>query len=187
MKNRKARIFSGAAACLAASMATLGLAAQAGEPLEMQTHWRDVPGVRDIEAGRYERGVERLERRLATGRKSPWRRVPILIDLCVGYTMLAQYEKAEEACDAAVKAKWYTHISRNNRGVLNMVLGRHDAALLDFKAAAARNYQEAEGNMRRAEQTVAAIERQRKQAMYAGTMDIVDVHAVTVRNAEGNE
>lgn len=166
---------------LAVACALLALPAAADEPLVMQLHWANIAGVRQIESGHYELGVERLEARLPRA-TLPSLRAPILIDLCVGYTMLNRLEQAAAACDAAVDIGRYRQIAYNNRGVLNMVRGRLEAAIEDFHAA---NHvgvgRVARTNQRVATQRFAAITRQREQAAFARNMDVVDVSTATLR------
>ena len=145
--------------CVAAACAILACPALAGEPLEMQIHGLDVRGARDIENGRYQQGVERLEARLGAGHHAPWIRVPILIDLCVGYAMLNRLDEAAEACDEAVESGWYRSIVLNTRGVLNIVRGRYEAAIHDFPAIShgVDRSQVALENMERAQERFAAF------------------------------
>lgn len=183
MNKTKTSIASRYGPCVAAAAcAILACPAFAGEPLELQLHWLDVRGARDIERGHYQRGVERLEARLGTGRHSPRVRVPILIDLCVGYTMLNRLEEAARACDEAAASKWYTSIALNNRGVVNVVRGRYAAAIRDFRAASRSigASRVARHNMGQAEERFAAIRRQGQQALLAGNLDISDVSTPSV-------
>ncbi len=164
--------------CVAAAYAILACPALAAEPLEMQLHWLDVRGARDIEHGRYQQGVERLEARLDAGHHAPWVRVPILIDLCVGYAMLSRLDEAAQACDEAFASGWYTSIVLNNRGVLNIVRGRYEAAIHDFQAIShgVNRSQVALDNLERAQERFAALRGREPQDLSAlDTLTVNDI------------
>ncbi len=183
MKKTNASTRSRYGPCIAAACATLALSATAGEPLTLQLHWFQVPGSREMKSGNYERAVERLEARIARGNSSPSRRTAVLIDLCVGNIMLNRLEEATRVCDEATKTGWYADITYNNRGVLNMVRGRHEAAVRDFGAAVRSNGPDriARRNQRVAEERVAAIAWQRQQTVLAGNVDVRDVSTISLR------
>ncbi|MCC7259351.1 MAG: tetratricopeptide repeat protein [Gammaproteobacteria bacterium] len=163
---------------IAAVCALLTAPALAGDPLQMQLHWAEISGVRQLEFGNYERGVQRLEARLAVA-PLPSLRAPILIDLCVGYTLLKQFDDAEAACDAAIATGHYEGMAFNNRGVVHMLQGRHEAAMADFRTARG-NFSNtlARANIERAGEQIAAIERQRALAAVATNVDVNDVSTV---------
>ncbi len=171
--------------CVAALCVTLTLTAHGGEPLALQLHGLDVPGVRDIQAGRYAQGVQRLEARLAAAGYSASRRAPALIALCAGYALMYRLDAAARACDDAIRTGRDTNLAYNNRAVVNMLRGRYDAAVRDFERALHRNARDriARSNKRIATERVAAIRWQREQALAAGNSDIQDVSTATLRPA----
>lgn len=173
---------------IAAALATLALAAHASEPFELKTHRMDVSGARDIESGNYERGVRRLETGLGTRDRPASLRTPVLIDLCAGYTMLSRIEEATNACDEATSTAWYSGLSYNNRGVLNVVKGNYEAAIKDFEMAVVAGGADdvAKANLDRARQRLVEIRWQRDQVYAAGNVDVYDVNIVTVTSAEGD-
>ncbi len=172
-------------AFVTAACAAFALAAQAGEPLVFQLHWVKTSGVRDIEAGRYEQGVQRLEARLAESTAWPANRAPAFIALCTGYAMLNRLDDAANACDAAIRTERDTDLAYSNRGIVNMMRGRHKAALQDFDAALHRNAPNkvTRENKRLAMERIVAIDWQRKRAAVAGNMDIQDVSTVTLHRS----
>lgn len=182
MNNAKASRIRGWHPLAAIACTLVAAAASAGEPFYLETHWRRVPGVQDIESGNYERGVATIEARLNGRRMAPSIRVPMLINLCVGYAMLNRLEDAARACDDALETGWYRGLARNNRGVVNMVRGRHAMAIEDFRKAARSevSYRTARMNLRQAAERVAAIERQREQTRFAAVTDIVDVSTAAI-------
>ena len=110
-------------------------AALASEPVEVMMHEDDVHGAQNIEAGEYTKGIERLLRRLGSGKQAYSIRAPVLIDLCASYTMIEDFETATRYCDEAVELGWYSGIAYNNRGALNIAKGDYDSAVRDFQAA----------------------------------------------------
>lgn len=124
------------AAAAAATALALAATAHAGDEFEMMVHKDDVYGARAVEAGDFEKAIQRLERRLGDdGRQSNSIRSPVLIDLCVAYTMAGRVRDAETACDAAVETGWSSGLAYNNRGVLHVARGNYTAALQDFERA----------------------------------------------------
>ena len=109
--------------------------AHAEQAFEMMTHPAEVYGVQNIVNGEVNKGVERLETRLGSDHQPQSVRAPVLIDLCVGYTMLKDFEKASEACNQAVDIGWYSGMAYNNRGVLKIAQGDYEAAIKDFSRA----------------------------------------------------
>ena len=112
---------------LATLTLAFGQAAVADDDAAFQTvmHARDFPGAIDIEQGRFERGIARLEARLANGRLSHSVRVPLQIDLCAAYTVNGQLDKAETVCNQAVDSGWYSGMALNNRGDPQIAKGNH--------------------------------------------------------------
>jgi tetratricopeptide (TPR) repeat protein len=121
--------------CFTAIAYLFCVSAQAGEPIEMMLHKDDVYGARDIEAGNYAKGVERLLTRVVYKGQAVSRWTPIVNDLCAGYTMLKDFEAATKYCDAAVANGWATGLALNNRGALHAGMGDYENAILDFRAA----------------------------------------------------
>jgi Flp pilus assembly protein TadD len=152
----------------AALSAGITLAANA-DPFELKTHSMDVRGVRDIENGDYERGIARLQSQLGPRPRVPSVEVPILIDLCAGYVMANELEKATRVCDRAANSKWYTGLAYNNRGVLNIAKGRYETAIRDFEMALQTGGPRTvvERNLTRAQNRVAAIRRQQESGQLA--------------------
>lgn len=144
------------------------LAANA-DPFELKTHSMDVRGVREIEAGNYETGIKRLRAQLGPQPRAASIEVPILIDLCAGYIMANDLDKATQVCDRAASSKWYSGLAYNNRGVLNIAKGQYEAAIRDFTMAlqAGGPRTVAERNLARAEQRLAAIRRQQESQRVA--------------------
>lgn len=120
----------------AASLLIVGITtAQAVSPFELVTHPTNVYGVDKVASGDLEIGIKRLNMRLGSETQARSVRAPILIDLCVGYTMLKEFEAASKACNQAVDIGWYSGLAYNNRGVLNIAKGDYEAAIRDFQAA----------------------------------------------------
>lgn len=86
------------------------------------------------------------------------KRTPVLIDLCVAYTMVRDFEAGDEYCDQAVDAGWYQGLALNNRGVMKMARGDYEDAIADFRAATETRGAMAvsKRNLARARQTLAA-------------------------------
>ena len=137
------------------------------QPFEVMVHRADVYGARDIEAGDFAKGVERLLARLGTEAQPYSRRTPILIDLCVGYTMLEAYDEATRYCDDAVSAGWYAGLALNNRGALKIAKGEYESAIDDFSAALRANGADAMAtrNLQRTIAKMAAITAKRDAAV----------------------
>lgn len=109
--------------------------ASASEPFEMKMHDADIYGSRDVEAGNYSQGIQKLESLLARGSMASSRKIAVLSDLCVAYTMVRELEKASEVCDQAVAIGWSSGLALNNRGVFNIARGDYQAAIADFQEA----------------------------------------------------
>ncbi len=135
------------------------LAAQADPVFELVTHPKNIHGVEKFSAGEYAAGVKRLKNRLGSKQQAYTQRVPILIDLCAGYTMLEDFRSASEACDAAVESGWYSSLALNNRGVLSIAKGNYEAAIRDFERAVDSKgaRRTARRNLERAQNRLAAI------------------------------
>jgi tetratricopeptide (TPR) repeat protein len=157
---------------LAAATAGMALGANA-DPFELTTHTSDLWGVRQIESGEYQAGIERLERQLGTNPLVSSAQAPVLIDLCAGYVMANELEKAAQVCDKAAGSKWYGSMAYNNRGVLNIARGRYEAAIHDFENAveAGGSRVVASRNLARAQHRLAAIRAQQQLRMLADHAD----------------
>lgn len=107
----------------------------AASPFELVAHSADHYGANDVFIGDIEIGIRRLNHTSGSYRQAHTARAPILIYLCVGYTMLKDVRAAWQACDAAVENGVDAGSAYNNRGVLNIVKGDYDAATSDFEAA----------------------------------------------------
>lgn len=142
------------------------------QPFEVMVHKSDVYGARDIESGNYAKGIERLLARLGNENQAYSKRTPILIDLCVGYTMLEDYAEATKYCDDAVSAGWYAGLALNNRGALKIAMGEYESAIDDFSAALRENGADAMAgrNIQRTVAKMAAISAKRDAAV-AKVMD----------------
>ncbi|MGI9341343.1 MAG: hypothetical protein ACR2QV_00730 [Gammaproteobacteria bacterium] len=127
-------------------------------PLELVTHDSDVYGIRAVQDGDYEKGIEQLKGQLGHARMAHGKRTPVLIDLCVAYTMVRDFEAADEYCNQAVDAGWYQGLALNNRGVMKMAQGDYEDAIADFQAATETRGATAvsKRNLARAQQTLAA-------------------------------
>ncbi|MFW2403124.1 MAG: tetratricopeptide repeat protein, partial [Gammaproteobacteria bacterium] len=55
--------------------------------------------------------------------------------LCVAYTMLRDFSKASEYCEASVESGWSRGIAFNNRGVMKAARGDYEGAQRDFQSA----------------------------------------------------
>ena len=107
----------------------------AGEAWELQTHKREVHGTRDLEAGRYDEAIHKLERWLKWANGSKLYRTPVLINLCAAYTAKRDFASAEHYCDAAVDNGRSLRVAYNNRGVMHAARGDYLAAAVDFESA----------------------------------------------------
>lgn len=90
---------------------------------------------------------------------------PVLIDLCAAYIMTNELNKAVAVCNKAAGSKWYSSLAYNNRGVLNIALGRYEEAVSDFERAlrAGGSQAIAQRNLARAQERLAAIRRSREE------------------------
>ena len=88
-------------------------------------------GARALLDGNAEKGVELTKHGLAVaqGRRE---RQAALSNLCAGYLMLEQYETAIEYCDTALAENENNWRAFCNRALINIELGRYDAAKADL-------------------------------------------------------
>lgn len=103
------------------------------ESWELQTVDKEVPGTREIESGDAVNGIRISEKILK--RVRPNEEVAVLNNLCIGYIMTEEFEKAEQFCKFAVETERETVVSRNNFGVLKAIAGRYSDAIEDFERA----------------------------------------------------
>lgn len=130
--NRKGsmNIFLGLTAVLAA----ISLVANAGEPFELMTHHTYVSGKEEVDTGKYEAGIAKLEKKLTKALPHSLK-TPALIDLCVAYTIQREIDQATVVCDKAMESGWYSGLAYNNRGVLQIAKGNYEQAIRDFEEA----------------------------------------------------
>jgi len=123
------------AVCAAALAMVQSVTTQAEDAFEMMVHESDVYGARDIEAGNYSQGIERLLTRQGGDRQPNRMKSSVAIDLCVAYTMADQMDNAREACNKAVEIGWNSGLAHNNRGAFHIASGNYTAAIKDFQLA----------------------------------------------------
>ena len=148
--------------------------AQADGPIEVMLHDNDVYGARDIEAGNYAKGVQRLLTRVGDdSSKAASIQTPVVIDLCAGYTMLEDFEAAMQYCDSAVASGWSKGLALNNRGALHVAKGDYASAIRDFQAAIDSRGADriARRNLDRIEARVAAMLQQNNGLLAQATPD----------------
>lgn len=97
--------------------------------LDFRVGFAEVPGIEEIEAGRYGEAIEILENR----RHDPDVQYieEELTTLCGVYIVAGELRKARAVCDEAVE-KDRTDAAWNNRGVLRIYSGNTAGALRDF-------------------------------------------------------
>lgn len=157
------------AVCAAAVVMVHSVPAQAEDAFEMVIHDSDIYGSRDVEAGNYVLGIERLQTVYRDDRQPNKVRTPALIDLCVAYTMTEQTDKANEACNAATESGWYSGAAYNNRGAFHIANRDYEAAILDFQRAvkAKGAHRIARRNLQRARVRLSQQQNDLKTAAYA--------------------
>lgn len=122
------RIHAGRALLTTLAGLCLGAGTALAEQLPYRVAFAYVPGIEDIQAGKYDAAIERLERRRQQDVD------PVedeLATLCGVYVISRRYREAREACEQAVRreggaAAW------NNRGVLRAHFGDVEGAMRDF-------------------------------------------------------
>ncbi len=97
--------------------------------LDFRVGFAEVPGIEEIEAGRFREAIEILENR----RRDPDVQYieEELTTLCGVYIVAGELRKARTVCDEAVE-KDRTDAAWNNRGVLRIYSGNTAGALRDF-------------------------------------------------------
>jgi tetratricopeptide (TPR) repeat protein len=149
---------------VAALLLTQNVFGQGDGAFEMLTRSHDMPSigfaVRDIEQGNYAKAIETLQARLGGNRQPHSIRAPVLIDLCVSYTVTRQLDEAEKYCDEAIDTGWYSAEAYNNRGAFNIAAGNYEAAVQDFQSAldAGGSSVVASENLQRAEARISELE-----------------------------
>ncbi|MCE9679807.1 hypothetical protein LZP69_11605 [Shewanella sp. AS1] len=101
---------------------------------------KNAPGVEALQSGDVAQGIA-LTKSAEANELDKYSRN---LNLCVGYTKLAQFDKAEKACTAAVSSALHADTSDrhdirayafNNRGVMKLMQNDNLGALEDFKRA----------------------------------------------------
>lgn len=110
-------------------------AATLAEGLNFQVAFGDVPGLEEIEAGRYDAAIDILTSRRADDTE------PLLDDelstLCAAYIMARRFDEATPVCEDAV-AVHESDAAYNNRGVVRAYTGDVDGAQRDFSRVRVR-------------------------------------------------
>jgi len=101
---------------------------------ELRTVNKEVPGTREIESGKVEKGIQ-ISKIYLTRIPAP-QKVAVLTNLCIGHILISDFAAAEQYCDQAVAHKLESAVTQNNRGVLKALQGNVAAAQSDFWAAA---------------------------------------------------
>ncbi len=100
----------------------------------------DTPGVEALQSGDVAQGVAMTQSAEANQLDTYTRN----LNLCVGFTKLAEFDKAEKACSTAVSSAQHHTLSArndirayayNNRGVMKLMQNDNLGALADFKRA----------------------------------------------------
>lgn len=102
--------------------------------LAVKTSIAEVNGVRDIEAGNYQRGIRKSEAALAKASIASLRK-PLLDNLCVANIALKNMTQAEHYCDQAVNTGQPSAISYNNRAVFHYMNEDYQASTQDLEVA----------------------------------------------------
>lgn len=97
--------------------------------LDFRVGFAEVPGIEEIEAGRFREAIEILENR--RGDPDVQYIEEELTTLCGVYVIAGELRKARKVCDEAVE-KDQTDAAWNNRGVLRIHSGDTAGALRDF-------------------------------------------------------
>lgn len=126
MNSVKPTIATAASVILALLIAPLPATAS---QFDFRVGFAEVPGIEEIEAGRFREAIEILENR----RRDPDAQYieEELTTLCGVYIVAGELRKARKVCDEAVE-KDRTDAAWNNRGVLRIHSGDTAGALSDF-------------------------------------------------------
>ncbi|MGI9221189.1 MAG: hypothetical protein ACR2QS_09160 [Woeseiaceae bacterium] len=117
------------AALLLASTPSIATA----EAWELRTTPNAVPGTHEIEAGKIDKAIRLSNAWLPHVAKKE--RGSVLTNLCIGYTLKKEFDRAEAYCDQAVEQSSNKTVSYNNRGVLKALQGDYEGAVQDFAEA----------------------------------------------------
>ena len=101
---------------------------------ELRTTHKEVPGTREIEAGRPTDAIRLSNIKLPHARGL--QKVAVLTNLCIGHIMVNKFEQAEQYCEEAASRPNERAVTHNNRGVLKALQGNFAAARADFAIAA---------------------------------------------------
>lgn len=101
---------------------------------ELRTVDEEVPGTREIEAGKPEKAI-RISK-VSLSRTRPALKVAVLTNLCIGHILIRDLDQAEQYCDLAAARSMERTVTHNNRGVLKALQGDYVAAVQDFSIAA---------------------------------------------------
>jgi len=101
---------------------------------ELRTVDKEVPGTLEIESGEVLRGIQ-ISKYHLTRIRGP-KKVAVLTNLCIGYILADDFDKARSFCDQATEGGVEENVTYNNRGVLNALSGDYAAAREDFFIAA---------------------------------------------------
>jgi tetratricopeptide (TPR) repeat protein len=119
---------------VALAIAVFMILQASAESFEIQIHETEVSGTRDLEAGNYQKALERLEKTLTSGsRMAHSKKIAVLSNLCLAYTMVGRYQAASDSCEQAIATGWSASLAYNNRGILNIAQGNYAAAIGDFR------------------------------------------------------
>lgn len=113
------------------------------ERFYMMTTETEVSGTRDLETGAPARAIAR-SLPVAAEAASIDKRVAALSNLCVGYSLRREYDRALPYCEQAVSLDETHTAALVNRGVVRYFTGRRDGGIDDFERALAldpRTYQ----------------------------------------------
>ncbi|AWL11997.1 hypothetical protein HMF8227_01522 [Saliniradius amylolyticus] len=123
---------------------TLAAFTASGSPsgsLELKTSYADVYGVRDVEAGNYQTGVQKLSQfKAKTSHRGEL--ADINTNLCVAYISQGDLQQATTTCSEAVKmytSKREKSIAYNNLAVLSYLQGDAKASVENLEMAAYLN------------------------------------------------
>lgn len=131
----------------------------AAEPLVMQSMDHFVHGSDEIATGEYEKAILKSLAAVKRG-GSTKSRITAATNLCIGYTLTKQYDKAATFCDRAVAFNQYEWITLNNRAVLNCVTRNYQASVDDLQkviASGRGSWRAAPVNLRHVELELAAM------------------------------
>ena len=166
--------------------ATAGAQAQQSGPRQLEFILPTAPGVAEIEQGRIDAGIRRLEKAWDV----PHLKEPVSISLCAAYTLKRDFEQAEVFCDQAVRSNpliggsWTgsnSDAAFNNRGVLRALQGDFEGAVSDFRQASERTdkgylrkptfarREKLNGNLELAEQMLAEVREAQQERQVADT------------------